>query len=155
MSLSNTMFSCCNRRRSLISRSVLRASVALSKALDIWSFGTRTVSQEELENMGDAGWPPRGCWPADLTHLLNRHFLAGLRVLRGAHHTVGTLADRFDRNVLHVNLEEAAPYHVALLSGPAACDTTENSTEVLGRKCARGFFGARMPEGAAPWLDGV
>ena len=69
-----------------------------------------------------------GCWPADLTHLLNRHFLAGLRVLRGAHHTVGTLADRFDRNVLHVNLEEAAPYHVALLSGPAACDTTENST---------------------------
>eukprot|EP00955_Chlamydomonas_euryale_P090846 364577-Chlamydomonas_euryale.AAC.12 len=48
-------------------------------------------------------------------HLLSRHL-----VLRGTHDAIGPLPDRFDWDVLVVNLEDASPNNVAGLAGHVA-----------------------------------
>mmetsp|Transcript_33334 Transcript_33334/g.99266 ORF Transcript_33334/g.99266 Transcript_33334/m.99266 type:complete len:427 (-) Transcript_33334:1908-3188(-) len=61
-------------------------------------------------------------------HLLSRHL-----VLRGTHDAIGPLPDRFDWDVLVVNLEDASPNNVAGLAGHVAFLAHRQVTTARGR----------------------
>ena len=75
MSRNNTMFSCCNRLRSLISRSVRRASVTLSKALAIFLIATfAPVSESFAEHTTPYAPLPMGLMGTYFLSISNRLF---------------------------------------------------------------------------------